>query len=42
MIEAKPMQGIFHVKINLVEPVYDVRLSLKKETQVMNFSSGLE
>ena len=42
MVEAKPMQGIFPVKINLVEPVYDVELSLKKETQVMNLSIGLE
>ncbi len=41
MVEAKPMQGIFPVK-NLVEPVYDVGLSLKKETQVMNLSIGLE
>ena len=42
MVEAKPMQGIFPVKINLVEPVYVVGLSLKKETQVMNLSIGLE
>ncbi len=42
IVEAKPMQGIFPVKINLVEPVYDVGLSLKKETQGMNLSSGLE
>ncbi len=42
MVETKPMQGIFPVKINLVEPVYDVGLSLKKKTQVINFSSRLE
>ncbi len=41
-VEAKPMQGIFPMKINLVELVYDVGLSLKKETQVMNPSIGLE
>ena len=33
MVEAKPMLGNFPVKINFVEPVYDVGLSLKKETQ---------
>ncbi len=42
MVEAKPMRGIFLVKINLVEPIEDIRQSLKKETQVMNLSSGLE
>ncbi len=42
MVEPKPMQGIFLIKINLVEPVYNVGLGLKKETQVMNLSSGLE
>ena len=42
MVEAKPMQGISSVKINLVKPVYDVGLSLKKETQVINLSSGVE
>ena len=29
MVEAKPMQGIFPVKINLVEQVYHVGLSLE-------------
>ncbi len=42
MVKTKPMQGIFHVKINFVEPVYDVGLSLRKETLVMNLSSRLE
>ncbi len=42
MVQAKPMQGIFPVKINVVEPVYVVGLSLKKETQGMNLSIGLE
>ncbi len=41
MVEAKPMQGIFPVKINLVEPVYNISLSPKKETQVMNLNSGV-
>ncbi len=42
MVEAKHMQGIFPVKINLVEPVYNIRQGLKKKNQLMNLISRLQ
>ena len=42
MVKAKAMQEIFSVKINLVEPGYDIGLSLMKEPQVMNLTSRVE